>query len=789
MLKNYFITAYRNLLRNKGFAFINVAGLAIGIVCTALIFLWVEDEFSFDSSFANRENLYIVKDSQTYDGTTYVFDATPGPLAKAIKTEIPGTKNTARCTWETKLLLSAKDKTIYSHGDYVDEGFLSMFSLEFVKGNSRDAFKELYSLVLTEKTANKFFGATDVIGKTIKIDNDKEYIVSGVVKDLPANCSLHFDWLAPFKIFENQNTWLDQWGSNSVITYVELLPNADLNSINNKLHNFVSLKMKGAIAKMSLYPMDRWRLYNSFDTGGNEKEGRIKFVKLFSLIAWIILIIACINFMNLATARSEKRAREVGVRKTLGSGRKELIVQFICESLMMAFFSGILAVFVIYLVLPSFNDLVQKQLELDLFSPTHFISLLLIILLCGLIAGSYPAFYLSSFNPIAVLKGLKINVNSGVGFIRKGLVVMQFSISVILIICTIIIYKQIKHVKSRDIGYQKEGLIYSNLQGNMGTHFDAIKNNLLQAGIVQNACLSSNQLLSLGSNTGDFTWQGKDVSKKVLITVESVSPEYISTTGVTLKNGRDFYSNAKADSTNIIINESLARLIGKKEVLGSQLFRDGNDGPRYTVIGVIKDFIYNSMYAPAQPMILFSDPVNTNVLSIRFKKNIDLATSISQMEAIIKKETPGYPFEYRFMDEQFDKLFKTELLIGKLAGVFATLAIFISCLGLFGLAAYMAERRTKEISIRKILGASVSMLTLLLSKDFLKLVYISCIIAFPLSGWFMHGWLLEYEYHIKISGWIFVIAGLSAMLIALITVGFQAIKAAVANPVKSLRTE
>jgi putative ABC transport system permease protein len=785
MFKNYLKTTFRNLLKNKGYTFLNIFGLAIGIACAALIFLWVEDEVSFNDYFSNRDNLYKVKDHQTYDGNTFTFDATPGPMAQGIKSEIPGIKNSARASWTSQSMFSLDDKNINEMGFYVDSSFLSMFQLTFIKGNPSSAFSQLYSIVITEKMANKFFNSTDVLGKTLKVDNKQDYVISGVIEDLPENVSLKFDWLAPFKLYEEQNQWLKQWGNNGVITYVETDPNANINSINKKLYNYLDSKQKDLVAKFSIYPMSRWRLYDSFENG-KEIPGRIKYVNLFSLIAWIILIIACINFMNLSTARSEQRAREVGVRKVLGAGKGKLIGQFIGESLILALISAVIAVAIIYLSLPAFNSLVEKQLSLNLTNPLHIGGILAIAIICGLIAGSYPAFYLSSFNPIMVLKGLKIKTSGSAGFIRKGLVVTQFSISIILIISTILIYQQIHHIKNRDLGYNKQDLIYVQLQGKMRQHFNAIKNDLLSTGVVKNASLSNSRVLNLGSNTGDFGWTGKDPNKQVLITVEGVSPEYISTMGMHLKSGRDFYPDSKSDSNNIIINQTLAKMISNKNAVGDIITRDAQT---YTIVGVINDFIYNDMYSQSSPLILFPDTSNTNFLTIRLKETSNLKTALSKVENVIKSANPGFPFEYKFVDEQFDQLFKTETLIGKLASVFAVLAIFISCLGLFGLAAYTAERRTKEIGIRKVLGASANGLAGLLSKDFLKLVAISCMISFPIAWWIMNNWLESYAYRIKINWMIFLVAGLLALFIALITVSFQAIKAAIANPVKSLRSE
>lgn len=785
MIKNYFITAVRNLWKNKGYSFLNIGGLAIGIACAGLIFLWVEDELTYNDYFSNRENLYKIKDRQTYDGNTFTFDATPGPLAAGIKAEIPGIKNTARTTWGDNTLFSLKDKSLYEQGLYADPSFLTMFQLQFVQGNAATAFSQLHSLVVTRKMAYKFFGTTNVVGKLLKVDNRDDYMITGVIKDLPENVSFNFEWLAPFKIFEDQNKWLQSWGNNGLITYVETEPKANIAEINKKLYNYVETKQQGATAKMSIYPMTRWRMYDSFENG-KEVPGRIKYVHLFSLIAWIILIIACINFMNLSTARSEQRAKEVGVKKVLGAGKQKLIFQFIGESVFTSVIAALLAIGIMYLSMPSFNNLVEKQLSVNLFEPLHIIALLSIAVTCGLIAGSYPAFYLSSFKPIYVLKGIKIKNSGSAGIIRKGLVILQFSISVILIISTIIIYQQISHVKDRDLGYNKNGLLYLYLQGSMKQHFSAIKNDLQSTGLIQNAAISNNQVLELGSNTGDFTWEGKQPDKQVLITIQGVSPEYLSTMDMHLKEGRDFYQDVKSDSNNIIINESLAKIINKKNILGSTI---SQENARYTIVGVIKDFVYNDMYATASPLIIFADTSNCNVLNIRIKTGAQVPVALAKIESVIKNNNPGYPFDYSFVDQQFDKLFKTETLIGKLAGVFSVLAIFISCLGLFGLAAYTAERRTKEIGIRKVLGASTQGLAGLLSKEFLALVAISCLIAFPIAWLMMKNWLDGFAYRIHINWMIFVLSGILALLIALLTVSFQAIKAATANPIKSLRTE
>ncbi len=785
MFRNYLKAAFRNLWKNKGYSFLNIGGLAIGMACAGLIFLWVEDELTFNHYFSNRDNLYKVKDQQTYDGNTFTFDPTPGPFAAGIKTEIPGIKNTARTTWGNSVLFSLKDKPIYEQGLYVDPPFLTMFQLQFTQGNAKTAFTQLHSLVISETMANKFFGGGNIIGKTLKVDNKEDYAITGVFKDLPKNVSFNFEWLANFKIYEDQNKWLQGWGSNGVRTFVETAPNADVVAINKKLYGYIQTKQSEASARMSIYPMNRWRMYDSFENG-KEVPGRIKYVNLFNVIAWIILIIACINFMNLSTARSEQRAKEVGVRKVMGAGKRKLIGQFIGESIFTSMISLLLAVGIIYISLPAFNILVEKQLSVNIFNPVHIGSLLSIALICGLIAGSYPAFYLSSFNPIYVFKGIKIKSSGSAGMIRKSLVVIQFSISVILIISTIIIYLQISHVKDRDLGYNKNNLVYMFMQGKMKDHYAVIKNDLLATGFVQNTALSNSPILELYSNTGDFSWEGKDPSRQILITVEGVSQEYMSTMGLHMKEGREFYPGSKTDSSSVIINETLAGIMNKKSLVGSII--SGN-GAKYTVVGVVKNFVYGDMYAPAAPLMLLSDTSNCNILTVRLKTGAQLPAALAKIETVLKNNNPGYPFDYSFVDQEFGTFFKTETLIGQLAEVFSILAIFISCLGLFGLAAYTAEKRSKEIGIRKILGASVQGIAGLLSKDFLLLVCISCLIAFPIAWWMMHNWLEGYKYRIQISWWIFIGAGLLAVFIALFTVSFQAIKAAVANPVKNLKTE
>jgi len=790
MFKNYFKTTFRNLWKNKTYSFLNVFGLAVGIACAALIFLWVEDELTFNHNFVKRDYLYHVMQNEKSDAGISTNGSTPGPLAAALKADVPGILNSGRLSWAMDELAVVGDKSIKENGMYADPSVLSMYTLSFIYGNGATALNNPNSVVITETMSKKFFGNSNPVGKTIKMNAkgaysvDGVYTVTAVFKDLPANCYYHFQWLSPYTTWEDANTWLKPWNNNLTETIVELSSRANPAVINKKLKNYLSIKADGNTNQCFLFSMNDWHLRGSF-VNGVQDGGSIKYVKLFSTIAFIILLIACINFMNLATARSEQRAKEVGVLKVMGAGKKALIGKFISESLLMSFIAVLLAVGLVYALMPFYNSLVEKQLSVNLFNALHFSCLLAIGLIAGLIAGSYPAFYLSSFNPIKVLKGIKMKSSAGAIFIRKGLVITQFTASVILIISTIIVYQQIQHIKQRDLGYSKDNLIYMDLQGNMKDHFGEIKNNLIATGYVENAATSLHDALHVYSYGDGFSWQGKNPNAKLPIHSNVVSSEYLSTMRMQLMDGRDFYQG-NIDSTNVIINESMAKLMGRQGKLGG-IITAGNY--KLTIAGIIKDFIYNDVYGNGAPLVLFNGGYSATVIAVRFKSNVSLSQALQKTEEVMKSENPGFPFEYKFADKDFDAMFSSETLIGKLAGVFAMLAIFISCLGLFGLAAYTAERRTKEIGIRKVLGASVTGLTGLLAKEFLQLVMLSCLIAFPFAWWLMNNWLQDYAYKTTIHGWMFALAGIAALFIALITVSFQAIKAALANPVRSLRTE
>lgn len=804
MIKNFLKTTFRNLWKNKTYSLLNIGGLAIGIACAGLIFLWVGDELTFDHVNTKIDRLYAVSVNLDANGTLYTMGSTPRVMAQTMKAEIPGIADVCRISdSDQKLLFSFDDKAVYATGKYADASLFNMFTIPFVQGDAKNAFSQLHSVVITEQTAEKFFGTEEnVVGKTVRMDNQQDYVVTGIIKDFPQNSTLQAEWLAPYAALLQQNRLRDgnntdeiTWNSYGPFTYVELDPKTDLQQVNSKLFNLIHQKDATQKNTAFLFPMSDWHLYSDFANGKPTGGGAIKQVHILSIIAWVILLIACINFMNLATARSEKRAREVGVRKVLGADKKGLIARFIGEALIMAAIAATVAVVIMAVTLPAFNTIVQKQLSLGIIDPTHILALFAIIVICGLVAGSYPALYLSSFKPVGVLKGLSIKTG-GATFIRKGLVVLQFAVSVIFIISTIIIYKQIQHVKDRDLGFNKNNLVEVDMQNWKGS-FPVIKQQLLGTGSVYNVAQSGYAIIDGGDMDNRFKWEGKSKDNSADITFRAVSPEFVSTSGMHIVAGKDFMGSG-SDTSTVIVTQSLADMIDKNGVLGKviQSPRGMKDGTfrNLTIVGVVKDYVFGNIYDHASTPVIFFCSQNTsqfdsNLLYIKLKDGHNAQQALAAIAAVIKKNNPEYPFQYKFVDDQFNSMFHSEELMSSLSTIFASLAIFISCLGLFSLAAYTAERRIKEIGVRKVLGASVPGIAALLSKDFLQLVGIACLIAFSVAWWMMHNWLLNYAYRITISWWVFACAGSAGMLIALITVSFQSVKAALANPVKSLRNE
>ncbi|MEP6748020.1 MAG: ABC transporter permease [Bacteroidota bacterium] len=787
MLKNYFKVAFRNLWKRKGYSFINILGLTIGMASAMLILLWIQNEMSFDRSYKKSDRLYTMYNRDKFNGEMWAWNNTPKVMAPTLKHDYPEVEDAVRYNNIT-FLTTVGEKKFNIRGAFADSGFLNMFDFPFVSGNAAQSLAGNYNIVLTQKTARKLFGNEDPMGKIVLIDSNANFTVSAVLKDLPNNTSFDFEYLLPWA-FMNKLGWNDDgWGNNSVKTFVLLKPNASHAAFDAKVKNITTSHSKES-EKVFSYPLSRQHLYSK-NENGKLVDGQIETVRLFAIIAAFILLIACINFMNLSTARSEKRAKEVGIRKVAGARKGSLIAQFIGESVLLSAIAFIIALLVVQLSISSFNQLVGKELYIDYHNLYYWLFAIGFILFTGFIAGSYPAFYLSSFTPVKVLKGTFKKMNALVTP-RKVLVVLQFTFAIILIISTIIVQHQIQYAQNRDAGYNRNNLVYAFMQGDADKNYLLIKNELLKSGAVVSVTRSANPITQRWSDGWGFSWEGStETDKKLDFTRLGSDADFIKTIGVKLKEGRDIdVYNYPTDSTAMLLNESAITAMHLKNPLG-QLIRTGGNRS-YHVVGVVKDFILESPFdMKVNPMMILG-PGNDFFQVVHMKLNAANATAgnLASIEKIFKKYNPQYPFESVFADESYARKFKDQQRTGTLATLFATLTIFISCLGLFGLATYMAENRIKEIGVRKVLGASVFSITSLLSKDFLILVITSLVIASPVAWWAMHKWLANYSYHIDIEWWVFAGAGILSVIIALATVSYQSIKAAVANPVKSLRTE
>ena len=788
MLKNFFKIAWRGLLRSKGFSAINIAGLVVGMASAILILLWIQNEVSYDQFHEKKDRIYESWNKDEFSGELNCWNTTPKVLARTLEKDLPEVEAAVRVDWGSNFLFTVGDKKLTVRGNMVDSNFLQVFTFPLLKGNPALVLKDMHSIVLTETLARKLFGKEEPMGKIIKIDNKENFTVTGILQDMPNNTRFsRAEYLIPwaYKRFLGDDD--EYWGNNSTRTYVLLKPNATLASAAPKVK-----VMKQRYAKdepkweMFLYPLKKWRLYSSFTNGQEDGGGRITFVRLFAIVAAFILLIACINFMNLSTARSEKRAKEVGIRKVVGAQKLSLISQFIGESMMLAFIAGIFAIIVVQISLGGFNKLTDKQLYVPYGNPWFWLGGIVFVLFTGLLAGSYPAFFLSSFKPVKVLKGTFKKTQALVAP-RKVLVVLQFTFAIVLIICTIIVKQQIDYAQGRQTGYNKNNLVYHGFTGDIEKNFELIRQELLSSGAASSVTKTSAPITESWSDGWGQEWEGKDPNDKTDFYRYNADEGLGTTAGLQFVQGRDFdLKKFPTDSTGMIINESSLKVMKFKDPLG-KIVKD--NGTEWHIVGVIKDFILTNPYEPTRPMLIAGGKAWFSTLLIKFNANNSTATNLKLAEHIFHKYNPVYPFEYKFVDEEFARKFEDEKRTGTLAGLFAGLTIFISCLGLFGLAIYMAESRVKEIGVRKVLGASVTGLATLLSKDFLTLVLISFLVASPVAWWAMHSWLSDYSYRVPIQWWVFALAGLVSVLIALATVSYQAIRAALANPVKSLRTE
>jgi putative ABC transport system permease protein len=787
MYRNFFKIAVRNLLRNKAFSAINIAGLAIGMASALLIQLWIQDEVNYDRQYPKTDRLYMIYNRSNIDGQIWAGNQTPQPMAPLLRKDYPAVEVAARYG-NTSFLLTAGETHLNSQGVFADSGFISMFDFPMIKGDPVHALDGAYNIVVSERLAKSLFGSQDPMGKIIRIDSANSFMVAGVMKDLPENTDFKFDYLLPWSFFVRLG-WTDQsWGNNTVWTYVLLRPGASQAAFDAQVKNITrNHDPKEETTEVFTQPMSRLHLYSKAEEG-RLVGGKIAFVRLFAAIAGFILLIACINFMNLSTARSERRAREVGVRKVVGALRSGLVSRFIGESVLVSAIAFFLALVLAQISLGSFNQLVGKQLSIDFASPAFWFFSLGFVLFTGLLAGSYPAFYLSAFQPVKVLKGTFKKADALVST-RKVLVVLQFTFAIILIICTLLIRQQIQYAEDRDAGYDRNNLVYTWLQGDAVSHYLAIRNELLTSGAAIAANRTSGPVTEHWSDGTAYAWDGSNKEDETTDFLQlNTDADFVKTTGTTLVMGRDIdVYNYPTDTGAVVINEAAVRVMRLKNPLGVTIRRGGQN---QVVVGVIKDFILESPYSKnISPMFIKGPRWYGYIMNIKLNPAHSISSDIDKATKIFKAYNPLYPFSVTFADKAYEQKFKDEQRMGTLAALFAGLTIFISCLGLFALATYMAENRIREIGVRKVLGASVTSITTLLTRDFVTLVLVAFIIAAPVAWYAMDQWLGNFGYRIDIGWTVFALSGGLALLIAVLTVSYQAIRAAVANPAKSLRTE
>jgi len=798
MIKNYLTIAWRNLVKNKLFSAINIIGLALGMTIALMIGLWIADELQFDHYYQHHDRLAQVAVLPTDKGIIYTNTTIQMPLGNELRAKYgKDFKYISLVAGVGPQVIATGDKKVSGQAMYAQKDFPEMFSLDMLKGN-RDALKDPSTCLISQSMALAVFGRQDPINKTVLIANGIELKVGGVYKDLPENTS--FYETACIMPWENKANWFNSadpqgnWYNHCGALFVQVKDNVTMEQAAASIKDAPVSHIQGYTENATVFALDKLHLYNEF-TNGKMSGGRIQTVWLFGIIGVFVLLLACINFMNLSTARSERRAKEVGIRKAIGSLRTQLIGQFISESLAVSFLSLVLALVLVQILLPFFNGLADKHMSLPWGNGRLWILLFTFTFLTGLIAGSYPAFYLSAFNPVKVLKGT-FRVGRLAAIPRKVLVVVQFTVSVTLIIGTIIVFRQIKYAKDRPVGYNREGLITVDMNtDDLHKNDETIRQELLRSGAVTDMGETNSLPTEISSGNGGFYWKGVEPHNSYNFGTLQVNYDYGHTVGWQVVEGRDFSRSFPADTARVmgglIVNEAAVKLMGLKHPVGEVVNYQGTifANVPHVIVGVIKDMVMESPYAKPQPVMFFCSGGYVGNMVIRVNPAMPMREALAKMEPIFKQYNPGSPFDYRFIDDIYAKKFADEERIGHLAAFFAVLAVFISCLGLFGLASFMAEQRVKEIGVRKVLGATVFNLWRLLSKDFVTLVILSCCISIPLAWYFLHAWLEKYEYRTTLSWWVFAAAGGGALFITLLTVSFQSIKAAIANPVKSLRTE
>jgi putative ABC transport system permease protein len=789
MIKNYLKVAWRNLFRSKFFSTINILGLALGMVCSILIILWVQNELSVDAYHANGSRLYAIVERQYYDNKIMGQYSVPGVLGDELKKEIPEVEYATQLDNGERNTFQVGDKILKLDGAFASADIFKMFSYPLIEGSTQTALNNPSDIAISRKMAEEFFGSPHAaIGKSIRYENKQNFNITAVFENLPENTSIKFEYVINWYQYLKENDWAKQWGNNGPLAYVMLRPNANAALVDKKIAHFIDNlnkeQTKAFREELGLQKYDQVYL-NSDLKDGKPSGGRIEYVHLFSIVAVFILLIACINFMNLTTARSIKRAREIGVRKVVGAVRSVLIAQFIGEAILLTFLSVIAAVILLVFLLPVFNSVTQKQIEYPFAHPVFWLWLTGLTLVTGAISGSYPALFLSGFNPVLVLKGT-VKLSTVSVWFRKGLVVFQFFMSIMLIIGTIVISKQVNYIQTKNLGYDRENLLYVPIEGDLPGKYEIFKNEALQMPGIKNVTRITSQPTNFGSSTIGVNWDNKDPNLNIMFTQIGAGYDFIKTMGLKMAQGRDFSKDYGSDTLSYLINETALNRIGYKDPIGRSFTMWGKKGK---IVGILKDFHFNSLHNPIYPLIVrLRENEDFGNMLIRTKPG-QTKEAIATIEKLCKELNPRFTVTYEFVDLNYKKLYNNEEMVAKLSDAFAGLAIFISCLGLLGLAMFTAEQRTKEIGIRKVLGASVGSLFTLLSKEFVILVVIALLIATPVAWYAMNKWLLNYNYHIDIAWWVFLLSGVIAILITLITVSFQSAKAALMNPIKSLRSE
>ncbi|MBL7845869.1 MAG: ABC transporter permease [Cyclobacteriaceae bacterium] len=786
MLRNFLLIALRNFKREQIYAVINVSGLAVALMCCIFIFLWVNDEVRFDRFHRDADRIFRVMENFNYsNGEIYTYEALPSPLAEKLQTEFAEVEEATHYSWEQRLLLSSGNKSIYQDGYYADSSFFRVFSFPILEGHPGQLLKDLNSIVVTKRFAEKYFPGENALGKVIRINNELDVRVTGVL-DIPYNSSIWFDFVMPFELYQKRSGPILDWTKHVTYTYLKLREGVDANAFNAKIKNVQkATHAENEAVDTFLFALKDWRLFWQFKNGALTGGGRIFYVVIFSIAAFFILLAACVNFMNLATARATRRAKEVGVRKVAGATRSVLILQFLTESLILSFISLAVSLLAVRLLTPLFNELSGKELHLDYTDPYLLGALLLITLVTGFLAGSYPAFFLSSFRPASVLKGNPFSFQRGIN-LRKGLVLFQFTLSVVLIVGAYVVNDQVRYMLKKDLGFNKEDVLYFDPQPGSLKDIDAFKSELLQNPLIESVGQAYDNPLNIYNNDV-AQWDGIPATETVTLQTTVVDPDYLKTLGFTLLKGRHFSRDLASDSASFIVNETCARQMGFENPIGQRLKIYQTEGK---VIGVVSDFHHNDFYSTIDPLAFVLGKPDQNQMSIfvRFRHG-EIMNAVDHLEKVYAKFEPVFPLETRFIDQDLAIRYRREMMTGRLSLCFMMIIIFISCLGLFGLTLYTTERRTREIGVRKVLGASARSLVLLLCKDFARPVIFSLLLGLPAAWYLMGQFLSQYQFHTELRVWSFTLTGTCVLLLAAVTVAYQSTKAALANPAETLRTE